>query len=129
MPKTLQWISALATLVIAAALCMIAYQHARSRSVPELSTPYHAVALTNGQLFFGRIDGFGTDYTVLRDVFYIQTRQNPDTKQVANVLIKRGGEAHGPDRMIINRQQVLLIEPVKEDSQIARLIAEQSKAH
>jgi hypothetical protein len=60
-------------------------------------------------------------------VFYIQTRQNPETKQVSNVLIKRGGEAHGPDRMIINRQHVILIEPVKEDSNIAKLIAEQKK--
>jgi hypothetical protein len=97
--------------------------------VPALSTPYHAVALTNGQVFFGRIEALGTDYTVLRDVFYIQSRQNPDTKQVANVLIKRGGEWHAPDRMIINRQQVLLIEPVKEDSQVAKLIVEQNKSH
>ena len=71
---------------------------------------------------------FGGDYPVLRDVFYIQSRQNPDTKQVANVLVKRGGEAHGPDRMILNRQQVQLIEPVSETSQIGRLIAEQNAA-
>jgi hypothetical protein len=44
------------------------------------------------------------------------------------VLIKRGGEAHAPDRMLINRQQVLLIEPVKTDSHIAKLIAEQNAA-
>ena len=127
--KLIGWISAFAALVIAAALGVIAYQNVRSHELPELSTPYHAVALMNGQLFFGRVDGFGTDYTVLRDIFYIQSRQNPDTKQVANVLIKRGGEAHSPDRMIINRQQILLIEPVKEDSQIAKLIAEQNKPH
>ena len=117
---------ALLATVIAAALCVLAYQGARSHGVPELSTPYHAVALANGQVFFGRLDSLGSDYTVLRDVFYIQSRQNPDSKEVANVLIKRGGEAHRPDRMIINRQQVLLIEPVKGDSRIAKLIAEQS---
>jgi hypothetical protein len=64
---------------------------------------------------------------VLRDVFYIQSRENPQTKQVANVLIKRGGEWHAPDRMILNRQQVQFIEPVKEDSQVAKLIVEQNK--
>lgn len=47
----------------------------------------------------------------------------------APTLDKRGGEAHSPDRMQINRQQVLLIEPVKTDSQIAKLIAEQNAAH
>jgi hypothetical protein len=124
--KPFAWISALAWIVIAAALCVIAYQGAHRHGVPVLSTPYHAVALTNGQVFFGRIEVLGTDYTVLRDVFYIQSRQNPDTKQVANVLIKRGGEWHGPDRMILNRQHVVLIEPVKEDSQVAKLIAEQN---
>jgi hypothetical protein len=114
--------------VIACALCAIAYQQARGTRLPELSTPYHAVALMNGQVYFGRIETLGTDYTVLREVFYIQERQNPATKQVASVLIKRGGEWHAPDRMIINRAQVLLIEPVKEGSQVAKLIAEQNKS-
>lgn len=127
MQKPLAWILGITALVIAAAMGLIAYQGTRSHGVPELSTPYHAVALINGQVYFGRIEALGTDYTVLRDVFYIQSRQNPETKEVANVLIKRGGEWHGPDRMIVNRQQVLLIEPVKEDSQVAKLIAEQSK--
>lgn len=129
MHRPLEWILGVAATVIAAALCVIAYQSSRGHNVPELSTPYHAVALANGQVFFGRIEALGSEYTVLRDVFYIQGRQNPETKQVTNVLIKRGGEWHAPDRMILNRQQVLLIEPVKEDSQVAKLIAEQNKSH
>lgn len=128
MQKPIETIIAAAAVVIAVALCAIAWQGERSRHLPDLSANYHAVALANGQVFFGHVEGLGTDYTVLRDVFYIQTRQNPDTKQVANVLVKRGGEAHAPDRMILNRQQVLLIEPVAEDSQIAKLIADQKKA-
>ncbi|HSH97057.1 MAG: hypothetical protein ACAH07_03815 [Methylophilaceae bacterium] len=130
MQKFIAGIQTFATLVIACALCVMAYQATnRHGKLPELSSPYHAVALMNGQLFFGRIDSLGDDYTVLRDVFYIQARQKPGTTEVANVLIKRGGEAHAPDRMIINRQQVLLIEPVKQDSQIAKLIAEQNTVH
>lgn len=97
--------------------------------MPELSTPYHAVALTNNQVYFARIDGFGTEYLALRDVFYIRSRVvNQEPKQAANVLIKRGGEWHAPDRMIVRRASVILIEPVKEDSQVAKLIAKQSKA-
>ena len=130
MQKLIVNIQALATLIIAGALCIIAFQVShRHGKLPELSSQYHAVALMNGQLFFGRIDSLGDDYTVLRDVFYIQARQKPGSTEVANVLIKRGGEAHAPDRMIINRQQVLLIEPVKQDSQIAKLIAEQNTPH
>jgi hypothetical protein len=128
MSKTLAWLAVAAGLVIAAALCVIAYQGVRAHDVPTLSTPYQTVALVNGQAFFGRIESLDGSYVVLRDVFYIQSRQNPETKDIANVLIKRGGEAHAPDRMIINRQQVLLIEPVGGDSKIAKLIAEQAQA-
>ncbi|MDR3367815.1 MAG: hypothetical protein P4L88_01485 [Rhodoferax sp.] len=119
----------MATVVIALALAVLAFQTIRSHDTPELTTPYQAIALMNGQVFFGRAEGLERDYVVLHDVFYIQSRQNPDTKQVSNVLIKRGGEAHAPDRMIVNRLQLLLIEPVAENSQIAKLIAEQNKAH
>jgi len=115
-----------AAMIGALAVSVMAYASVRGPGRPELTTPYHAVALTNGQVYFGRIESLGAEYAVLREVFYIQERQNPATHQVANVLIKRGGEWHAPDRMIINRQQLLLIEPVKEDSQVARLIAEQN---
>ena len=120
--------TALATVVIAVALGFIAYQGTRGHQGPELATPYQAVALMNGQMFYGRLEQTGGDFVTLRDVFYIQGRQNPETKAVSSVLVKRGGEAHNPDHMLINRQQVLLIEPVKSDSQIARLIAEQNAA-
>ena len=121
-------IVSLSAIAIAALLGVLVHQNWRTHAAPELSTPYHAVALTNNQVFFGRIDGLGSDYVVLRDVFYIQSRVvNAETKQVANVLVKRGGEWHAPDRMILNRQHVLLIEPVKADSQVDKLIAEQNK--
>ena len=114
---------ALATTVIAVAVCFIAFG---GRKAPVFSTPYQAVALMNGQLFYGRAEEGDGAYLSLRDVFYIQGRQDPETKAVTSVLIKRGGEAHGPDHMLINRQQVLLIEPVKSDSQIGKLIAAQN---
>ena len=120
-------IASVSAVVIAALLTVLVYQQWRAHAAPDLSTPYHAVALTNNQVYFGRIDRLGTDYVVLRDVYYIQSRVNQETKQVANILVKRGGEWHGPDRMIVNRQHVLLIEPVKSDSQVAKLIAEQTR--
>jgi hypothetical protein len=118
-------IIALALAVIAAALCWIGWQTAQHGKLPGTDSAYQSVALVNGQLYFGRLEAEG-GYLVLRDVFYVQTRQNPDTRAVANVLVKRGAEPHQPDRMLINRQQVLLIEPVKADSQIAGLIAAQN---
>jgi len=127
MPKSVAWILAIAAIVVAAAQATSAYQNVRTHAAPAISTPYHAVLLTNGQAYFGRIENLDAEYPVLRDVYYIQSRVNQETKQVANILVKRGSEWHGPDRMILNREHVLLIEPVKEDSQVAKLIAEQSK--
>lgn len=120
-------VAALSAMTIAALLGVLVYQNWRAHAAPALSTPYHAVVLANNQVFFGRIEGLGQDYVVLRDVFYIQGRINPETKQQVNILVKRGGEWHAPDRMILNRQQVLLIEPVKADSQVDKLITEQNK--
>jgi hypothetical protein len=94
---------------------------------PELSTPYHAVVLTNGQVYFGKLDKLGAAYPALNDVYYIQTQQNAETKQIANSLVKRGREMHGPDHMIINAQHILFIEPVRPDSQLGKLIDEAKK--
>jgi hypothetical protein len=118
-------IMALALAVAALALCVLAWQAARHGAVPDTGSAYQAVALANGQVYFGRLEPAAEGYLALRDVFYVQTRQNPDTRAVANVLVKRGSEAHGPDRMLVNRAQVLLVEPVGPASQIGKLIAEQ----
>ena len=119
--------SAIAVLVaiVAAGVAFLAYQSWRGHASPVLSTPYHAVLLQNGQAFFGRIQSLDSEYVVLQDVYYIQSRQNPETKQVSNVLVKRGQEWHSPDRMILNKRNVILMEPVTETSQVAKLIAEQ----
>ena len=125
MEKPSNHILGVCAILIAALLAALVYLTWTARAVPDLSTPYHAVALSNNQVFFGKVAGLDSSYLVLREVFYIQSRQNPETKAVANVLVKRGGEWHGPDRMIVNREHVLLIEPVKTDSQVAKLIEEQ----
>jgi len=89
----------------------------------SFQTEYQAVFLDNGQAFFGKGE-LGQDYVTLRDVFYIQSSVNPETKEIKNTLIKKGKEWHGPDMMHINRSHVVLIEPVSPDSQVARLIRE-----
>lgn len=86
-------------------------------------TPYQAVLLDNGQILFGRLDGADAPFRVLNDVFYVQTRVDPTTKEVSNILIRRGQEWHKPDRMFINASHILAIETVAPDSKVADLIA------
>jgi hypothetical protein len=39
-------------------------------------------------------------------------------------LIKRGKELHEPDRMYLNTQQILFVEPVGPNSKVAQLIVQ-----
>ena len=96
-------------------------------SKPAFSTPYQAVLFDTGQIYYGKISGLGTDLPELHDVFYIQSTTNPETKQVSNVLVRRGKEFHSPDHMVINAHHIVIVEPVGEHSKVAELIAEQNK--
>ena len=91
------------------------------------STPYQAVVLINNSVYYGKLSGWGTSNPVLTDVFYIVSKTDPEKKTVSNVLIKRGKELHGPDRMYLNPSQIILVEPVGTDSKVAQLIAEANK--
>ncbi len=96
--------------------------------VKSLDTEYQAVMLTNGQMFFGKLEGLGTPYPVLTDVYYVRVyadRKNPSN--TTNTLVKRGQEWHGPDTMVINAEHIVLVEPVTNGSKIAALIAEQKQ--
>jgi hypothetical protein len=89
------------------------------------STPYQAVLLTNGTAYFGKLDGYGTNRPVLKEVYYIVSQTNPETKQTNNVLVRRGKELHEPGDMHLNPNQILCVEDVGPNSKVAQLIAQQ----
>ncbi len=93
-------------------------------STPKLQTEYQAVFLGNGQVFFGKVEFVGTEYILLKDVFYVRSQVSQETKQVSNTLIKKGQEWHGAEQMYINTRQIVSIEPVSPESQVAKLIKE-----
>lgn len=95
-----------------------------AKTAVSFSTPYQAVLLSNNSVYFGKLAGYGTSNPVLTDVFYIVSKTDPTTKQVQNILVKRGKELHGPDRMYINANSIVFVEPVGTDSKVAQLIAE-----
>src|ERR1700741_1057634 len=77
LPVHLVWIVA-GILVIAAASWQIA-RNLRSSSV-EFTTPYQAVLLTNGSVYFGRLQGYGGPHPMLTDIYYIVTQTTPQEK-------------------------------------------------
>ncbi len=90
--------------------------------VPAMTGTYHAVLLSNGQVYFGRLEGLGTRFPVPREVYYIQSAVDQTTKQQQNILLKRGSEWHSPDHMILNGSQIILVEPVGPNSRVSQLI-------
>ena len=109
--------------VIAVLLAILAVQGFRGGpATPKLDTPYQAVALANGSVFFGRLENAGSAFPVLRDVYYIRNVDAAGSKEFRSELVKRGSEWHEPDSMTLNARYIVLIEPVKPDSQLAKLI-------
>ena len=96
----------------------------RASDKVAFKTAYQAVLLTNGSVYYGKLEGLGGPYPVLRDVFYVQAATDANTRQTANILVRRGKEWHGPDYMLLNANQILLVEPVNPGSRVATLIAE-----
>ena len=115
------WI--LAGLLVAVAAGFHIFHSIRTSSV-KFSTPYQAVLLTNGSVYFGHLQDYGSSHPVLTDVFYVVSQTNPETKQVSNVLVKRGKELHEPDRMYINPNQIVFVETVGTNSTVAQHIAQ-----
>ena len=112
--------------VLTAGVTVYVTQH-MMRGRVELTTPFQAVQLTNGAAYFCKIEGLGSAFPVLREIYFIQRNQNPDTKQVSNILLSRAKEWWQPDRMIVSASSILSVEPVNPTSRVAELIAEEKQ--
>lgn len=117
--------------VVGVLLAAIGCGKPQQPAIPAAATidphKYYAVLLANGSVYFGHLEGLGSAFPVLQDVYYVQSAQNPETKALSNTLVKRGREWHGPDRMIIAEKSIIFIEPVGPDSKVAQLISEMNR--
>jgi hypothetical protein len=113
------WILAGLTVVAAATYHLVS--HVRESKF-AFTTPYQAVLLVNGSVYFGHLQNYSSRDPILVDVYYVVSQTNPETKQTSNVLVKRGRELHAPDRMYLNPSEIAFVEPVGVDSKIAQLI-------
>ncbi len=104
------------------------------KTTPTKASAYSAIFLTNGQVYFGKMSEVGSDYTTMKDIYYLQVVQQPglqgsgQTEQQQQAqsqisLVKLGNELHGPvDEMKISKSQILFYESMKEDSQVVQAI-------
>ena len=94
------------------------------------SDKYQAVFLSDGQIYFGKLSTVEQQYAVLEDIYYLQVQNNSQVQQAEAQqapqiqLVKLGNEIHGPeDEMIINADQILFWENLKDEGQVADAIA------
>ncbi len=131
-------------LVVAIALAVVSYLLLAGFTIPSLdraapvvepavvvkSSDYQAVFLVNNQVYFGKItNSLSSQFVELEDIYYLHqqvqptTKKNPDPEPILS-LIKLGAELHGPtDKMYINRDQILLVEDLRSDSNVVKSIA------
>jgi hypothetical protein len=88
----------------------------------DLKTEYQATLMSGGLAYYGKVEKIGNNFIEMTDVYYVQNQQNPETKEIRGILVKRGKEWHGPDRLYLNMAHVIMIEPVAADSQIGQMI-------
>lgn len=98
------------------------------------SSEYQAVFLSNNQVYFGKLSNPRSAYPTLRDIYYLQVTQplqpvDLSQSQSQINLVKLGGELHGPkDEMMINKDHILFIENLKDDSRVVNSIKDYKKS-
>ena len=135
-------------LVLAAVITYPKVKDSWDKKKADKETVYNAVFLTNGQVYFGKMENPKKKYVKLSEVYYLQLNQQ-ETQQVQPAdgdtqtqeeqasgeaatdqqpefsLVKLGQELHGPENaMIINQEQVLFYEQLKTDSNVVKAIKE-----
>lgn len=114
-------VSPLLQLAILALLGVIIWQQLDKTDTPLDDAPYAAVTMTNGLVYFGRVDHATSEYLHLDDPRYIDRRKNPKTGTINNLLVKRARQAlHRPPGMIIPVVSILFVEPIDPNSQIGK---------
>jgi len=103
-----------------------------TKSLLRIEDGYQAVFLTNGQVYFGEIVKQNRHEVYLTHVYYLQVQQplqdTPNQGKDIPVqpdlsLVKLGNELHAPkDAMFINRDHIVFIENLKDDSKVVKAI-------
>lgn len=127
-----------ATALVVALVYFVAVGKGGSEAKFVKNDKLQAVFLNGGQVYFGNIEDLNAKYLRMSNIYYlrvnqtVQPNQEGNNQQAANdiSLVKLGCELHGPqDEMLINREQVIFWENLKDDGQVAKAVDEYVKAN
>ncbi|HEX8762747.1 MAG TPA: hypothetical protein VF733_03215 [Candidatus Saccharimonadales bacterium] len=115
--------------VLAIAIAISLYFGKNKEAKYVIKDKYQAVFLTNGQVYFGKLNRVHDSFVDLQEIYYLNSQQQPESgnkneaQQTSFSLVKLGCELHGPaDQMIINRDQISFWENLKTDGKVAKAI-------
>lgn len=128
------FLAAIVVLVVAVLLSVVFAKNTTNEEQYVDKSKLQAVFLNGGQVYFGNVKDLNSQYLKMSNIYYLRVNQQvqPDQQQnqAANdiSLVKLGCELHGPeDDMVINREQVIFWENLKDDGQVAKAVAEYVK--
>lgn len=79
-----------------------------------------SVSLTNGQVYYGSVLRSAPEFIQLTNVHYVQ----------ANRLVRRDqNDWHGPEWMVVPIDRIQMIEQIGEQSRLAKMIGQASRAN
>ncbi|MFA6428237.1 MAG: hypothetical protein WCW02_01695 [Candidatus Buchananbacteria bacterium] len=142
------WGSILLVVVVIMAIWYLVPNFTPFKSFPALTYPWpsnqwQAVFLTNGQVYFGKIERVTWNAVVLKDIYYLQLVTRPLQRTIEGqasstaqaqttqepTLIKLGNELHGPtDQIVISRSQIMFTEFLKTDGRVVQAINDYVKS-
>ena len=106
------------SLIIAIILLMILLYISFINKASSIKNPYYAVYLQTGDMYFGKLSRFPR--LALSDVWFLQANT---AEQGGAELIKYSNAMFGPqDKMEINRENVVWISKLRNDSQVVNYI-------
>jgi hypothetical protein len=126
-----------ATILVVALLWFVVLGSPSSEAKHVEKNKLQAVFLSGGQVYFGNIQDLNDSFLRISNIYYLRVNQqvqpdqeNSNAAASANdiSLVKLGCELHGPtDEMLVNRDQVIFWENLKDDGQVAKAVAEYVK--
>jgi len=131
------FMAAIAILIIALLLSVVLSKDKGSKENGFVNhKKFQAVFLNGGQVYFGKITELNSQYYRMSNIYYLRVNQQVQPNQTNNnsandiSLVKLGCELHGPDdSMVINRDQVIFWENLKDDGQVANAVKKYVEAN
>ena len=87
---------------------------------------YQAVILSNDKVYFGRISDVSSTFFALDDAFFLRETREDENAQPNRALLPVNAELHAPEnRMLIRKDEVVLVENLAEESPVLNEIRRQ----